>query len=811
MRTKDIYEATQWEPGDVITSQRMQKIEDELEKHSKTMESTLDNSVWIHVKDTETVVQVPTYEEILTPKELNWSWEIGTISTSTGIPTNSSIRIRTYHIPIGKGTKFTSSASGYRSLWIFIYDTNWNFIESTSSWTNEWIAESDCWVRIIMRAGGSDPEITDIAAVSSMLSCPNYVAPAFQIPDEFYEYNWVMGALSSGSINPAETKALVTQKILYAFDNLAINYDPNDYQACVAWYNADGGFISQSVDNIERKGMICIPKGIYYRIRIKSTNTSLIANMGFLSHFTIHKIVGDWWYGAQSLGENRFLARSNMIITPSIHISGHGLTVRCINSNYEVSWNDYDSDNPDAMPVRRGDWASKVHINPGCFYRLMIKWTDPSPVSGQESIVSIDAALKQLVIERAEDVDLGIAAAGIAALTTVEHGEIPSYYTYADSTHNSYMAEKAAAINNLYSNTRVQFAFITDYHVNGYTSRGGQTGHSDTLLKYLADNTLVNMCVNGGDVVNEGSGWTGTVQNKVEFRNLMRDTCAKLRVPGMVTYFVAGNHDGGTHGGSGKAKLITAEELYAVSGLQALRGHVIVDQTCPLQYYWDDTVHNIRYIVGALGLNNNAGNIENPNCGTIVTEQTTEEAFAFIAAALRTAPANCGIIIFNHMIIQTATGKTISNATTPYTNITLLADLVDAYNARNSDYKVGSYTTSQSNFSNCTGRVLAIIGGHSHIDYSYTTTNGVPIIVTTTDNAGGQLMLDNNNNNVINAQRIDGNTTDFTVEQAFDVFTVDVPTGQIWATRIGAPNTDPAFYVNNEYVERSWNILNNNS
>ena len=701
------------------------------------------------------------------PKELDWGWAIGGVNGTTGYPNGTTTLIRSLHVPCGAGTRLVFS--GYAGMQVFEYSKDWTFLGGSAGPVPRWTVHSDGYIRVTAKKSDSSTVAAgDVAALGARVRCVNYVPFAFRQPDGFDEYGWVMGGLSSGAIDGGSRTGLVTRNILFARSDMAVEFDTDAYQASVALYSADGTLVSQTTDST--KGMICIPKGTYYRLRMKALDSSA-ASPALLSHFSLREMTGEWWYGVQDLNDVKFIQRSYALITPSIRSSGRGLTVRCMDSAYTVSWNGYDSDDPGAVPVRRCDWASAAYVDPGCWYRLMIKWTDPSPVSGHESVVSINAALRQLVIEQAEDVDPGKAAAGIAALPTVDHGSVPSYYA-------DHIASKAATINGLRSDTRVQFAFVTDYHVNSY---GNNTGHSGALLKYLADNTMLDMIVNGGDIVNAGSNWTDTVANKALFRQMMRDGCAALRVPGMVTMFVAGNHDGGKSGSvpTSCARRLTEGELCMASGLQGIRGHVVSDQRNPLQYYIDDSVHNVRYIVCALGLSNN----------TIVTTQTEEEAFRFIAAALRTAPAGCGIVIFNHEILST------SQVTTPYSHTTLLEGLADAYNARTANYKVSSYATTLSDYSSCTGQVLAIIGGHSHFDYTYDTTGGIPVIVTTTDNAGGQFIL--SGSTATNTPRATGTVK----EQAFDVFTIEPSTGKIWATRVGGGSESDG-----SGVDRTWNV-----
>lgn len=848
------------------------------------------------------------------PKDIDWGWSIGGLNGETGLPNGSTNRIRSFHIPCGAGTRLTFSGLGYAGMQVFEYGPDWTFAGGSGAMVRRWTVHSDGFIRVLVRkSDDSTVAAGDVAGLAALVTCVDHVPYAFQMPDGFEEYGWAMGGLSGGAVTSASRTGLVMRKIMFARTDTAVVFDPDSYHASVARYSADGTVLGQSPDDVTRRGMICIPKGSRYRLRMKAVDEST-ATPGLLSHFAVREMTGDWWYGVQSLGEVRFLARSHMLITPSIRSSGRGLTARCMDSAYSVSWNGYDSDDPDAAPVRRCDWASEAHVDPGCFYRLMIRWTDPDPVEGQESVVSIPAALRQLVIEKAEDVDPGIAAAGIAAkeaagiaaeiarvkpsqgliadvtvaedtaelvidtdtdgnafeltdmlvelrtaagsgsgyvtcmaymgyphdgwrylptqtaisasgnwetiymtmriggamffcaTTSRENGGTannlsPFAYLFEDTNikkvrftrysstsplipagtrvrvygvraaaddggvpgyYRAHIAAKAAEINGLRQDGRVQFAFITDYHINGY---GGNTGHSGALLQYLADNTMLDLCVNGGDVASGLGSWDGDTADKALFRRLTREACAAMSPMGMVPLYTAGNHDGGISGGVTYSQLITMRELYMASGLQALRGHAVADPGCPLQYYLDDPVRNVRYIVAALGLTNTVTGAAGP---------TDADLFRFLAAALRTAPAGCGIIIFNHIILTHPT-------TAPADRTVLLAGLADAYNARNADYTVGSYAVTRSDFSGCTGRVLAIIGGHSHFDYSYDTTGGIPVIVTTTDNAGGAFALDPATGTAASSPRETGGIE----EQAFDVFTVDPASGAIWATRIG--------------------------
>lgn len=725
------------------------------------------------------------------PKAIDWGWTVGTIDNSGVVADSNSVQ-RSEYIPVGAGTKLYMNAA-HNAMKVMAYDKNWAFVSAASmilpssttsgatEWMNRFTVRHDGYIRVLLRPASGN--ISNVDTLGALLSCVDYVEPAFKLTEKLRQYDWVPAALVSGvptevfpntTFPDAQTVvALSTRSIHYSDNAICIKCDPAYYHITVAYFSAQGTLLRQT--GTSTAGMTCIPKGMYYRLSINAVPVATVT-AALVEAYDIFDLNSTLWYGStSSVGTVAIFQRSNTLITPDIMYSGRGLTVRCSDSQYTVAWTWYDSADPYSGLKRAVDssGASVVYIPAQSFFRLIVLWSG-------SGVVSVEDAEAQLVWEWAEDVDPGIAAAGSAFATAVDPGDVPSYYT-------SHMATKAAAINNLRTGSRVQFAFVTDYHINAYTDKGGQTGNSGKLLRYLAKHTAVDMCVDGGDVANGEGDWACEPPYIAQFGALERNGAAALRVPGMVTYFVAGNHEGGISGGVQYAQLITAGEAYTASGLSALRGHVAVDQRCPLQYFWDDKAHNIRYIVCGIGLSSNVGG------------ESDRQAFQFLAAALRTAPANCGIVIFNHIILK-------HPYTTPEDRTVLLTNLADAYNARSANYTVEgdigtnhvAYADTLSDFSGCTGTVLAIIGGHSHFDYSYSTTGGIPVIVTTTDCAGGAFAL--NNGTASSSPR----TTGTTEEQAIDVFTIESSTGKIWATRIGAVVNDPAFTAG--VGQRTWNV-----
>ena len=694
------------------------------------------------------------------PKNIDWGWMIGGLNGETGLPNGSTSRIRSFHIPCGAGTRLTFSGLGYAGMQVYEYGPDWTFTGGSGAMARRWTVRGDGYIRIaLVKSDGTDISAGEIANLGALVSCVNYVPAASCSGGElFRRWEWVMASLYLGEVVGA-INSLVTREIQHFTHDTAIDFDPEAYRVAVSYYDDDGQYIDQTDASTAEsgRGRICIPNGANARIMLAAVASSA-ATPALAAAYTFREEDGLIWYGGQSaLGACLVTPQKIGLITASIRHSGHGLSVRCTDPDYRVRWTGYDSGEWTAPAKRSIGLATAAYIEPNCYYRVQVRRADGEAIGDAER----ETALAQLVWTREEDIGPGIAAAGAAALETIDPGEIPSYYT-------DHIESKAAAVNALHDEVDgcVQFAFITDYHINQYD---GNTNHSGALLQYLADNTFINFVLNCGDVASGLSFWSGGAADKAYFRLLVRQACAYMSPRGVPTYFVAGNHDGGVSGATTYGQLISADEVYRVSGLQAMRGVVRVDSASPFQYYWDDTAHGMRFIAATLGLTD------------VLTGETGSNGFKFIAKALKDTPDGYGIIVFLHMVLQIpGTTMTVRGAQ--------LAEMCANYNARLDTAVVGYPATAQ-DYSGCTGRVLAIIGGHSHFDWSGTagggdrtidgetvTVEGVPVIVTTCDVAGGQGSASGES---------DPRQTGTVDEQAFDVFTVDPATGSIWATRIG--------------------------
>lgn len=166
-------------------------------------------------------------------------------------------------------------------------------------------------------------------------------------------------------------------------------------------------------------------------------------------------------------------------------------------------------------------------------------------------------------------------------------------------------------------------------------------------------------------------------------------------------------------------------------------------------YYVDNQQKRIRYIVINAWVNNN---------GTLESGYSNEQLSWFTNTALN-VPAGWDILVFTHFIGDSVTA-------TPE-GAQGFRNAIDAYNADSSH----------------TGKVIAIISGHTHFDTVCHTAGGVPIIMTTCDKNKGN---GEGNEPWLSQYRPNGTI----YEQAFDVMFLDRVNKTITALRIGCPAMD---------------------
>ena len=294
---------------------------------------------------------------------------------------------------------------------------------------------------------------------------------------------------------------------------------------------------------------------------------------------------------------------------------------------------------------------------------------------------------------------------------------IPSYYDTIDSSISSIKEnDRGVGVNG------ITFAFVTDLHWEN------NVRNVDSLLSYVKDNCPVKYMIVGGDIIN------GAVHDTAV--KYMSDCMDRLYDVGFDTFCIYGNHDDNSIP-SGQT-LITDAEFYSIAESRMPNGTVYGDYS---YFYYDDTKTKTRFI--------------------FLDSQTEGEPLStaqgdFLDSALSSTPTGWHIIVVWHIIYQPVNGTTWE---------TVPLDLAPT------GFSNSVFTKLDTHNSGGTSKVEAIIGGHVHSDWNFTTTGGIPIILTTT--AG------------LKALNGDTATRGTTTETAFDVITIDYDNEVIKCVRIG--------------------------
>lgn len=242
------------------------------------------------------------------------------------------------------------------------------------------------------------------------------------------------------------------------------------------------------------------------------------------------------------------------------------------------------------------------------------------------------------------------------------------------------------------------FLYYTDAHW-GYGS-----GMSPKLLKYLGKHTAMNKTVFGGDFGNTYDG-TDETRTMEYWMDVMRSW--KLAIRDIANHHsVVGNHD---------------KDVTAISTDKALYGFLMAPEETndivrggDFFYYVDDQNEKTRYIY----LNTGLGVFDDAQCG-------------FVIDALKSLDTGWHVVAVAHIWFVYDSTNTPTKGSIPANTQKLLA-LFDAYNSRGSG-AVTLNTSHAYDFSNCGGWVEFCIGGHTHVDYTFTSEKGIPVILCCTD------------------------------------------------------------------------------
>lgn len=297
----------------------------------------------------------------------------------------------------------------------------------------------------------------------------------------------------------------------------------------------------------------------------------------------------------------------------------------------------------------------------------------------------------------------------------MDGGYLPDYWL-------KYLKEKAIEINNkndIIGENGFSFAFVTDEHLpNNYWK-------SPLILRWLKEHTMVDRFVNGGDLINEHSSIQDAMSYIYNWRNLTKQL--KMRS-------VRGNHDDNSM--QTNTDYFLGNGRYYANLIRMIEDSVTVEDG---NLYYYEKVEAQKVCIFYL------------DTGDMIRTSLIDfdAQITWMSQIVETLDSDWSILVIQHIIYD---GVDENDNPVMYSTGTKTKQFLDSV-------------------SNC--NVIGMIGGHTHRDYSETSSAGYPIIVTTCDAAGAQATT----------TRTEGTVS----EQAMDVFHVctDPDNRKIYATRIG--------------------------
>lgn len=532
-------------------------------------------------------------------------------------------------------------------------------------------------------------------------------------------------------------------------DLLIITDDQSNYRFSVFIYDADGTTrIVNSWYNIEKT---IVHKGTRFTVNLRYADQRVLSAEALeeiKSHIHIYKIIsrpgaeyfipassyegkvifgstGNWYANIV-----RWYADEDMVVGLENYAAGTCSVFAWKSDSDYISFVSY-STQKDTF-IKKGMWYTILTTSPNSIKRV------------PASQILLESTLSSL-----KGIPASIANVRNRLIKLESENALPNYY-------DTYIASKCDTINALVPTNGVQFAFITDPHIN----IGTPALHSKVLLNYISRHTLVDTVVCGGDIANGG-----TQNGAPEFAQLIRDGYDYINPDNhWNVLFVAGNHDTGIEYNEDltpTAKLIS-DKILARNTPPIIKNltNLTYDPSGPLNYFVDNDTEKVRYIVISAGLKGYDG----------AADESYTDEYIWLCNALNSTPAGYTVVVLNHIIYIHTTDSE------PNQFILELLTVCDQYNSRGKSAMYNSRPETVFDFSNAGGTVACWIGGHLHADRSTASTGGIPVIVTTTDNGS----VDENSG----AGREIGTVN----EQAFDVITLNTNTRTINATRIGGGN-----------------------
>ena len=274
----------------------------------------------------------------------------------------------------------------------------------------------------------------------------------------------------------------------------------------------------------------------------------------------------------------------------------------------------------------------------------------------------------------AEAIAFGKANCTVYTQENADYDFVPPYFN----------TELTAAIENAKSDMGAcgkdgfSFIFTTDNHWNH------NDGHSPALIKAIQKATNIQDVVLGGDMIDGGT-------DKAHELELLQSATNKFVSPDYRLHYIFGNHDSNTVGQTTTPALHLSNGEVFMATQHPQKYTSVYSDDGYVDYYWDDDTTKTRVIV-----------VDSKIEGVALTSAQ----LTWFNATLASTPSGYRIIVMMHIWYGVSAIATQGEA---------ICDAVDAWNAEHDT------------------KVVAMFGGHTHVDAEHETDGGVPLIITTCD------------------------------------------------------------------------------
>jgi len=277
------------------------------------------------------------------------------------------------------------------------------------------------------------------------------------------------------------------------------------------------------------------------------------------------------------------------------------------------------------------------------------------------------------------------------------------------------------------------FVFITDAHWNGNYK------HSPSLIKYLKDNTNLDLILCGGDLIDRS---TSSKSSQITDMQKCVEAFKRIGIP-FVT--AMGNHERNSAGVSDSNLYISANEAFSITQnpVNWMPLHY-ADLTGKVCFYLDRPATKTRVIFIDSGYNNIGDGID-----------ITADEIAWAEDTIESIETGWHIIIVVHSLGDYQYLNDPISESNPFIYSSGANDLFTALDTLSATYNIE-----------------AIFAGHSHVDNNAETTGGIPIVWVNSDAKWQYHGMTQPSDGTIDAQ-------------CFDVVTMDYSEKKIYLRRVG--------------------------